>query len=355
MLGFAGSQPEIDHPLDGIPISRSLFKEKFIGSLTFMRLFFRWKKIVLTLGLVFVFSIPLFFTFTSTVDAALLSGIVPCGLQADDVGTVDSDENSPCTLCHLVIGVKRIVDWAVKIMTYFALVVIVAMGILYIVSVGDTKMTGMAKEGLKAILFGFALMLLIWLFVAVVLVTLARPLSDFKTGAMWWQFTCSTKSNVGTFDNGGGGNGGAVTPPGGGSLDCKTGRCATKTEVAAAVKNNSSSVNPNIVMSIIDAGEGCNKSLSSDGYGSCGYSQALPAIRTKCGITGTPTETCRKIQNDAQMDINCAAWLIKANAGRCGMNIRNVASCYNSGKPNNCPRTTKDYCGRVERYFNSCK
>jgi len=277
-------------------------------------------------------------------------------MQADDVGTKDSVENAPCTLCHLVIGVKRLVDWALMIMTYFAMVVIVAMGILYIVSVGNPKLTGMAKEGLKATLFGFALMLLIWLFVAVVLVTLARPLSDFKTGAFWWQFTCSTKSNVGTIDSGGGGNGGTVPPPGsGGPLNCKTGKCATNAAVAAAVKNNSSGVNPNIVMSIIDAGEGCNKSLSSDGYGSCGYSQALPAIRTKCGITGTAAETCKKIQNDVQMDINCAAWLINNNAGRCGMDIRNVGSCYNSGKPNNCPNTTKDYCGRVEKYFNSCK
>ena len=149
---------------------------------------------MLTLGLVFVFSVPLVCVLAAPVDAASLSGIVPCGMQADDVSTADSEENSPCTLCHLVIGVKRVVDWGLMIMTYFALMVIVAMGILYIISVGDTKMTGMAKEGLKATLYGFALMLLIWLFIAVVLVTLARPLSDFKTGAMWWQFTCNTKS-----------------------------------------------------------------------------------------------------------------------------------------------------------------
>jgi hypothetical protein len=35
-------------------------------------------------------------------------------------------------------------------------------------------------------------------------------------------------------------------------------------------------------------------------------------------------------------------------------NIREVGSCYNSGKPNNCANTTANYCGRLENYLNGC-
>jgi hypothetical protein len=267
-------------------------------------------------------------------------GLVPCG----------TGDNPPCTLCHLVIGVQGIVDWAIRVMTFFAIAVIVAMGILYIVSAGNSGMITMAKNGIKTTLFGFAIVLGSWVIINYIIITLANNGVGHATS--WHTFTCDTTSSALT---GGGGAGGGPTPVGpGGALTCTTGACATNAAVSQAVKNNASGVDPNTVMAIIDGGESCNKSLSTDGFGSCGYSQALPAIRTKCGITGTPSETCAKIQNDVQLDINCAAWLIKDNAGRCGLDINNVASCYNSGKPNNCPNTTSNYCGRVSSYFNSC-
>ncbi|HPN96905.1 MAG TPA: pilin [Candidatus Moranbacteria bacterium] len=134
---------------------------------------------------------------------------------------------------------------------------------------------------------------------------------------------------------------------------CNDGKC---TKADNAINNNSSNINPSTLKSIVVAGEGCNPANSSDGLGSCGYSQALPKIRKWCGITDS--SFCSKVQSgdsDAiQTDINCAAKLIKDNEKRCGTDIRNVASCYNSGKPNNCAKTTKDYCGRVEKYYNNC-
>lgn len=110
-----------------------------------------------------------------------------------------------------------------------------------------------------------------------------------------------------------------------------------------------------MLKTVVTAGEGCNKSVSTDGFGSCGYSQALPAVREWCGITGTAAETCAKVQNDVNLDINCAAKLIKDNNKRCSMSdIREVGSCYNSGKKNNCAKTTANYCGRLETYLNNC-
>lgn len=287
-------------------------------------------------------------------------GIVPCARSCDNPNTVD-DETKICTLCHLLLLIRNITDWIFMVMTYIAFAVLVAMGILYIVSTGKPQLTGMAKSGIWAALVGFAIVLLGWVAINVILMVLADGAlgSDtasfaFKTNGKWFEYNCDTQTRyTGTGGTGtGGGSGGDGS---GGNLNCKDGKCAKMSDVASAAKSNASGIDPDIVMAIIDAGEGCNKSLSTDGYGSCGYSQALPSIRAKCGITGSASESCAKIQNNVQLDLNCAAWLIKDNAGRCGMDIRNVASCYNSGKPNNCANTTNRYCDRVETYYKSCK
>lgn len=127
----------------------------------------------------------------SPADAAL----VPCGRSS---GT--AAEMSPCTVCHLVVGAKNLMDWGLKVMTFFALAVIVAMAIMYIVSTGDQGMMGTAKSGITAALAGFAIMLSAWLIVSTFLwifgATIAGP--GFTKTANSFEFTCSTVSSAGT-------------------------------------------------------------------------------------------------------------------------------------------------------------
>ncbi len=308
-----------------------------------------------------VFFLSLFFLSNLFLGAAAFSqpveasGLVPCGLSS---GT--AAEMAPCTACHLLLMASIIIQWIQRVMVVIGIAVIMAMGVLYIVSAGNEKMISMAKGGIKAALIGITVIIIAWLIVNTI-IRMAGASGFFgeyfQTGT--FSFTCDTTSNAGTATStgfgAGAGNGGAPGSGGNpGNVTCTTGKCASMSNVVAAAKNNASGVNSNIIMSIIDGGEGCNKSVSADGFGSCGYSQALPAVRAKCGITGSSSESCSKIQSDVQLDINCAAWLINSNEGRCGMDIRNVASCYNSGKPNNCSNTTNNYCGRVEAYYNSC-
>lgn len=139
---------------------------------------------------------------------------------------------------------------------------------------------------------------------------------------------------------------------GGGNLNCKNGKCATNPAIANAVKNNSSGVDPNIIMAIIDGGEGCNRGTSS--AGACGYSQVMPKYRrTVCGLTGTDAQTCAAMQNDINLDINCGAKFLKTDfIPRCGPSITTIASCYNTGSKNNCGQN--NYCQRVTKYYNSC-
>jgi hypothetical protein len=148
--------------------------------------------------------------------------------------------------------------------------------------------------------------------------------------------------------------------------------CDGCSKIDAAVNNNSSGVDPVLLKSILVGGECCSAALSSDGFGSCGYSQALPYTRTWCGISGTASETCKKVQNDVQLDINCAAKYIKeGGVGRkpdcVSTDVRVVASCYNTGRANNCAGSTLgyrdckkgnpkiNYCDRAEEYYNKCK
>lgn len=268
------------------------------------------------------------------------SGLVPCG----------TGNTSPCTLCHLVNGVKNVIDWGMNVMTFFAIAVVVAMGIVYIVSAGNPSMMTTAKNGIKSTLIGFALMLGAWIIVNTFMTTLAN--NGVGHAENWYSFTCDTASTAS--------QAGEINPVGkaptgnGGNLSCSTGKCATNPSVAQAVKSNASNLDANTMMAIIDGGEGCNKSRSY--AGACGYSQVMPKYRKSvCGLTGTDAETCAAMQNDLQFDINCGAKFISTDfAKRCGPSITSIASCYNTGKKSNCGQGSPPYCQRVTSYYNSC-
>ena len=109
-----------------------------------------------------------------------------------------------------------------------------------------------------------------------------------------------------------------------------------------------------VLKTILAGGEGCSSRVSDDGYGSCGYSQALPTIRTACGISGTNSETCTKIQADVQLDINCAAWLINSQSGSCPATDYFAAGCCYNGGPSNsdCHKNTS-YGTKLTNFYGS--
>ena len=85
-------------------------------------------------------------------------------------------------------------------MTVIAITVIVAMGVLYIVSTGDTGLMQTAKSGMLAALIGFAIMLSAWLIVNVVLTTLADTskglFPQLVSSPGVFNFSCDTRSKV---------------------------------------------------------------------------------------------------------------------------------------------------------------
>ena len=159
-----------------------------------MKIFFLTLVLVVTLGMVCMPEV----TFAANGDG----GLDPCGRNQDDSTTPDIDETKPCTMCHIIIGGQRIIGWGMKIMTVIALTIILAMGVLYIVSAGDQGLMQTAKGGLTAAFVGFAVMLLAWLIVNVVITVLAdtassdKPFANLVSTPGVFNFACDITSNV---------------------------------------------------------------------------------------------------------------------------------------------------------------
>lgn len=154
------------------------------------------------------------------------AALVPCGRSS---GT--AAEQAPCTVCHLVIGGKGVIDYGLQIMTFVAIAVIVAMAIFYIVSTGDEGMMQTAKSGIKAALIGFAVMLGAWLIVNTTLRILSATIPGLGITASGFTFSCDVSSSAGsgTGTAAGGTSGGnaasgvIVVPPTGGTISVPTG------------------------------------------------------------------------------------------------------------------------------------
>lgn len=149
--------------------------------------------IALTVG----FSSVPFFAYAAAEPSAPL---VPCGRNQNFPGTPEN-ETDPCTICHIVVGGKGIIDWGIRIMTTVAITVLFAMAVLYVVSAGDEGLMGTAKSGIKAALIGFAIMLAAWLMVNITLTVLVdttdteKPLGGLVSNGAF-TFSCDTKSTL---------------------------------------------------------------------------------------------------------------------------------------------------------------
>jgi hypothetical protein len=155
-------------------------------------------KILIFLLLIFILSA--FFIFFSqragaavTLTKPVWNGIVPCGRNE---GTVE--EMAPCTLCHLIIGFERLVQYGLYLVTTLAFVGLFLAGALYVISSGDEGMMTAAKKFLTSSLIGFTVVLGAWLIINITFwainATESLPSSIKKPN--WYTFTCDTKSSA---------------------------------------------------------------------------------------------------------------------------------------------------------------
>ena len=136
------------------------------------------KKILIVLFLSLIFLIP----------QSASAGVVPCA---------NSENPTPCTLCHLIIGFWNIINYGFRIMVFVALTGLVIAGIMYIVSAGSEELIKTAKTFIKQILGGLAIILGAWLLIFVVMnyFGVKKDLGIEKADG-WAKFTCDTTSSA---------------------------------------------------------------------------------------------------------------------------------------------------------------
>ncbi|MCK5080531.1 MAG: hypothetical protein KAQ63_00045 [Candidatus Moranbacteria bacterium] len=130
----------------------------------------------------------------STGGFLLLKGhLVPCGRQTNDPGT-PTNETESCTLCHLFLLLKNVFDLMLSLLIVTAILLLTIGGVVYIVSMGNPSLVGIAKNIITKTLIGFALMLAGWLLVFTLLTFLSTGNMVGKGTTSWFEFTCDTNS-----------------------------------------------------------------------------------------------------------------------------------------------------------------
>lgn len=239
-------------------------------------------------------------------EISLADGFVPCGRAS---GT--ADEMAPCTLCHIIVGGKVVMDWGLRVMVAIGLVVITAMGIGYIVSAGNPGMINQAKSGIKSTLIGAAVMLGAWLIVNTILLLFAQETDPTKNplvglrSAGGFNFTCSTQSLAGSGTSGGGGAG--VSGGGAGATGTLPKGCDAYQSDFDAVAA-SSGVSAKLLRSIAANESACDPSKVSP-VGACGFMQFMPV---------TAKQSCQWLKDHPKESISMAADLFKQYAGIIG-------------------------------------
>ena len=223
-----------------------------------------------------------------------------------------------------------------------ALLMAIVGGYFYVTSAGNTSRVSKGKELITDAILGIVVAFCAWLLLYII----NPDLVNVNLGSL---LNLETKLPESTE------NGAKSQSPTQEALSSK-GKAACQTQAfkdqvqASASKYN---IDAKILQSVLVAGEGCNPNISP--RGACGYGQEMPEIRSWCGITGSASETCTKVQNDTELSIDCAAKLIKDN-NKLGCetdSCSEVARCYNAGWKKTCAQTENHYCDRVCSYYSS--
>lgn len=109
----------------------------------------------------------------------ITGGLVPCGRHCDDLETAVR-EDVPCTLCHILVLIKRIIDFATGIIAFPILVLMIIVGgITWITAGGSESRISRGKEIIRTAVIAIIILLAAWLIIDTVIVFLT------PAGALW--------------------------------------------------------------------------------------------------------------------------------------------------------------------------
>ncbi|KKT87728.1 MAG: hypothetical protein UW87_C0025G0002 [Candidatus Moranbacteria bacterium GW2011_GWC2_45_10] len=116
------------------------------------------------------------------------AGLVPCGGPGEN----------ECTLCYMIVGFNGVINAALKLSFLIALAVLSFAAVAYIVSAGDSGLTGLAKSAIKSSIIGIVVMFSAWLMVNYTMHLLGtKPNLGIVNVGKWSNFQCAGQT-VGT-------------------------------------------------------------------------------------------------------------------------------------------------------------
>ena len=239
-------------------------------------------------------------------------------------------------LPEMVLAIYKFGIWTVGIA---GLLMMTIGGVMYMGSAGNNATAESAKKIITDSLLGIIVALGAYLFVYVINPDLVNITINFTKATL--DSSGKTSSSTGEAVTGDSSTKTTV------SCSSATGKCS---QIDDAISKNSSGVEGKTLKALLAGGEGCNKNKPKTSS-ACGYSQVLGKYRKLiCGLTGSEAETCAAVQNDVQLDVNCAAKVIKEQSGWCKKGtagIDRVSRCYGN--------QTELYTTKVTNYYSSCK
>lgn len=92
-------------------------------------------------------------------------GIIPCGRLIDNPYTTDTNEKSPCGLCHLAQLTNKAIQLMFELAIGITFLALIIAGLIYVTAAGAPERKKQARASLMAILKGFAAVFLAWLII----------------------------------------------------------------------------------------------------------------------------------------------------------------------------------------------
>ncbi len=117
-------------------------------------------------------------------------GLVPCGRSCDDPCTKNC-ECAPCTLCHLFVLFKRIIDFiTLYILFPIGVLMFVVGGVTFLTAAGDPGRITSGKKIITAAIIGLLIVFIAWLVVDTIIYFLVPAGSQFLD---WSTIECSVQ------------------------------------------------------------------------------------------------------------------------------------------------------------------
>ena len=111
-------------------------------------------------------------------------GLVPCGRTTDDPSTPWNETDS-CQIKHLFLLVRSVLEFAIfQIGLIMWVLLIIAIGVYFLISHGDTTVIDKAKSIIKSLIIGYLLIFGAWFFINLFLASIGFQFGLF---GHWWE------------------------------------------------------------------------------------------------------------------------------------------------------------------------